>query len=94
MTTQEPCRPASSRPPWRTLAAAAIGFFLFTSACTGSAEESPEAAADTLTRQQRDSLVGGSGLPGAQGVRAAIRARDRADAMNARLDSITKSGQP
>ncbi len=94
MVKREPRRLASRRPPWRTIGAAAIGAFLSTSACTGSGQESPEAAADTLTRQQRDSLVGASGLPGAQGVRAAIRAQDRANTLNARIDSIAKSSQP
>ncbi len=94
MVKREPRRLASRRPPWRTIVAAAIGALLITTACTGSGEESAEAAADTLTRAQRDSLVGASGLSGAQGVRAAIRARDRANTLNARLDSIAKSSQP
>jgi hypothetical protein len=45
---------------------------------------------DTLTQRQRDSAIGASGLPGAQGVRGALRAQDSARAMNARLDSIAR----
>jgi hypothetical protein len=36
-------------------------------ACSGG--EGGESTADTLTRRQRDSIIGESGLPGAQGVR-------------------------
>jgi len=46
------------------------------------------AARDTLTRRQRDSVIGASRLPGAGGVRGALRAVDSAAARNDRLDSI------
>ena len=42
------------------------------------------------TQRERDSVLGASELPGAQGVRGALRAQDSAAARNARLDS----GQP
>ena len=45
-------------------------------------------AGDTLTRRQRDSILGASRLPGAQGIRGARRAQDTAAAQNARADSI------
>lgn len=45
---------------------------------------------DTLTRRQRDSAIGASGLPGAQGVRGALQAQDSARDRNARLDSIAR----
>jgi hypothetical protein len=45
---------------------------------------------DTLTRRQRDSVIGASSLPGAQGVRGALRAQDSAAARNRRLDSIAR----
>ena len=45
-------------------------------------------ARDTLTRRQRDSVIGASRLPGAGGVRGALRAVDSAAARNSRLDSI------
>ena len=40
------------------------------------------------TQRERDSVLGGSKLPGAQGVRGALRASDSAAARNARLDSV------
>jgi hypothetical protein len=40
------------------------------------------------TQRERDSVIGTSRLPGAAGVRGAIRAEDSAAARNARLDSI------
>lgn len=45
---------------------------------------------DTLTRRQRDSAIGASNLPGAQGVRGALQAQDSAAARNARLDSLAR----
>jgi len=60
-------------------------------ACAGGAGED-SAGQDTLTRRERDSLTGQSGLPGAQGVRGAMRAADSAAARSARADSI--SGNP
>lgn len=47
-------------------------------------------AADTLTRRQRDSAIAESGLPGAQGIRGAMRAADTASARRARLDSLSR----
>ena len=40
------------------------------------------------TQRERDSVLGASKLPGAQGVRGALRASDSAAARNARLDSV------
>jgi hypothetical protein len=45
---------------------------------------------DTLTQRQRDSAIGASALPGAQGVRGALQAQDSARARNARLDSLAR----
>jgi len=42
------------------------------------------------TERQRDSVVGASQLPGAAGVRGALRAGDSAAARNARLDSLDR----
>ena len=54
-------------------------------ACSGGGEtkKRPE-----MTQRQRDSVIGGSRLPGAQGVRGALRVQDSAAARNARLDTI------
>jgi hypothetical protein len=40
------------------------------------------------TERERDSIIGASRLPGATGVRGALRAQDSAAAQNARLDSV------
>jgi len=69
----------------------AVVWFTVGTACGGGAEEGA-AAQDTLTRRERDSLIGQSRLPGAQGVRGAMRAADSAAARAARADSI--SGNP
>ena len=42
----------------------------------------------------RDSLIGASQLPGARGVRGALRAQDSARARSARIDSIADSDPP
>ncbi|HEV8178407.1 MAG TPA: hypothetical protein VGP44_12080 [Gemmatimonadales bacterium] len=42
------------------------------------------------TQRERDSVLGASKLPGAAGVRGAIRAADSAAARNARLDSVDR----
>ena len=56
-------------------------------ACAKSAPSS-HAAADTLTRRQKDSILGASRLPGAQGISKALSAQDSAAARNARVDTI------
>ncbi|MGH7477591.1 MAG: hypothetical protein ACRELD_15090 [Longimicrobiales bacterium] len=56
-------------------------------ACTGS-DTDPATDADTLTRAQRDSIIGASPLPGAAGVRRALEAQDAAADRAAALDSI------
>jgi hypothetical protein len=45
---------------------------------------------DTMTQRQRDSVLGQSQLPGAQGVTKALRAADSAKARNARIDSASQ----
>ena len=46
------------------------------------------------TERARDSVIGASSLPGAQGVRGALRATDSAAARRAIEDSISKVGEP
>jgi hypothetical protein len=46
-------------------------------------------SAQVHSQRERDSVLGASRLPGAQGVRGALGASDSAAARNARLDSIT-----
>jgi len=66
---------------------AAIVMCVLLAACA-KADRSGTAGRDTLTRRQRDSVLGASKLPGAQGIRGALRAQDSAAAQNARADSI------
>jgi hypothetical protein len=66
-----------------------LAVLLVVSACsTGGAGNANRT--DTLTRRQRDSAIGASALPGAQGVRGALQAQDSARARNARLDSLAR----
>ncbi len=60
---------------------------LLAAACAKSAP-SRNASTDTLTRRQKDSVLGASRLPGSQGIRGALSAQDSAAARNARVDSI------
>ena len=45
---------------------------------------------DTMTQRQKDSVLGQSGIPGAQGVTKAQRAADSIKAQQARIDSATQ----
>lgn len=57
-------------------------------ACSGG--EGGQSTADTLTRRQRDSIIGESNLPGAGVVRGALQASDSAAARRAREDSLSR----
>ncbi len=50
--------------------------------------------ADSLTRQQRDSVIGASRLPGAGGVRGALEASDAAASRAATHDSLAGGLRP
>lgn len=75
------------------MAALALSAAAF-AACSGGAPESGSGTAadtvspDSITRRQRDSAIGASGLPGAQGVRGALEASDAAAARAAAIDSM------
>lgn len=62
----------------------AIALLAALSACSG---EKP-VAKKPMTQRERDSAIGASNLPGAAGVRGALRAADSAQARNNRLDTI------
>lgn len=47
-------------------------------------------AGDSLTQRARDSVIGASKLPGASGVRGAMRAADSAQARRLLEDSVTR----
>ena len=55
----------------------------------GCAPSSEGNQRDTMTQRQKDSVLGQSGLPGAQGVTNALRAADSVKARQAKNDSIT-----
>ncbi|UCF41307.1 MAG: hypothetical protein JSW43_02945 [Gemmatimonadota bacterium] len=57
-------------------------------ACSGG--EGGQSTADTLTRRERDSIIGESNLPGAGGVRGALKASDSATARRALEDSLSR----
>ena len=56
---------------------------LAAAACGGG-----DAAQADRTERERDSIIGQSALPGAQGVKGALNASDSARARNAMLDSV------
>lgn len=59
-------------------------------ACSGGERNGDAAPGDTLTRAQRDSVIGASKLPGARGVQRALDTRDSANARNAAMDSLLR----
>lgn len=54
----------------------------------GCGQGKPADGNDTLTARQRDSVIGASQLPGAQGVRGALRVSDSADARRTREGGV------
>ncbi|MDP3775462.1 MAG: hypothetical protein Q8Q85_14480 [Gemmatimonadales bacterium] len=68
----------------------AIPLLLLVAAC-GKSDAPRMQNADTLTQRQRDSVIGASGLPGAQGISKAQAAQDSANARTARADSIARA---
>lgn len=58
--------------------------------CSGEAPDSAATSRDTLTRAQRDSIIGASRLPGAAGVRGALDVADSAAARQAARDSLLR----
>jgi hypothetical protein len=55
---------------------------------TGCGPKPDEGSKPPRTERERDSVIGASRLPGAGGVRGALRESDSAAARNARLDSV------
>jgi hypothetical protein len=62
----------------------ALTLLLLPSACQ------TERSAPARSERERDSVIGASQLPGAQGVRGALRAQDSAAARNAQYDSVAE----
>jgi hypothetical protein len=64
---------------------------LIAAACGGGAAKSDTgtgAKTDTLTRRQKDSVLAASKIPGAAGVRAAMKAADSTSAHINALDTV------
>jgi len=64
----------------------AVPLLALLAACTS---ESGGNRRDTMTQRQKDSVLGQSGLPGAQGMTKALRASDSVKAHEARVDSAS-----
>ncbi|MEX1182929.1 MAG: hypothetical protein WEF86_06815 [Gemmatimonadota bacterium] len=60
-------------------------------ACSGGDAADEAAPADTLTRAQRDSIIGASSLPGAGAVRDALDIADSAAARQRGVDSLMRA---
>jgi hypothetical protein len=58
--------------------------------CSGGDPDGAAATADTLTRAQRDSIIGASTLRGAGGVRGALQVADTAAARQSAVDSLLR----
>lgn len=69
--------------------AALVAITLLLAACGDPKKLDPKKP--DLTRREKDSIVGASVLPGAQGVRGATAAQDSAAKRAAQLDSISKA---
>ena len=61
---------------------------ILAAAACGQSNNTPEAAADTLTRRQRDSIFSTLRIPGASNIMDATRAADAAAARAAAHDTI------
>ena len=67
-----------------------LPILLIAAACTGGSPAVPADSAatrDTLTRRQRDSIIGQSEIPGARGVAGALRVADSGAAHQTAVDS-------
>ena len=67
-----------------------LALALLATACSGAGDQDATNAQDTLTRAQRDSIIGASSLPGARSVQRAIDTRDSANARTGALDSLLR----
>lgn len=66
-----------------------LALALLATACSAG-DQDATTAQDTLTRAQRDSIIGASSLPGARSVQRAIDTRDSANARGTAMDSLLK----
>lgn len=66
------------------------GILLLIGACADPGRDDQRRLEDTLTRRQRDSIIGASKLPGAKAVQRALDAADSASARTTPLDSLLR----
>ena len=66
----------------------AIAVAMLVASLLSACAKEPKPARREMTQRQRDSAIGESKLPGANGVRGALRAQDSIQARNRRLDSV------
>ena len=69
------------------MAAVRVVTIVLTLSSLGCGGGKAAAGGDSLSARQRDSVIGASQLPGAQGVRGALRVSDSAEARRAREDA-------
>ena len=71
--------------------ASSVVVLVLLAGCSGDSADRATTEADTLTRAQRDSVIGASRLPGAGGVRRALEIADSAAAREAARDSLLRN---
>ena len=65
-----------------------LASLLFVAGCGNDSGAAKQAARDSLTQHQKDSITAQSALPGAKGVGGALSAQDSQAARNRVIDSI------
>jgi hypothetical protein len=72
----------------------AIALVLVTLAACGGESTDKQAARDTLTQRQKDSILGNSRIPGASGVKRAMTAADSTSAGIQRANAVATDTNP
>ena len=68
--------------------AARVVILVLSLGALGCGRGKPATGGDSLSARERDSVIGASQLPGAQGVRGALRVSDSADARRAKEEGV------
>ncbi|MFQ5530244.1 MAG: hypothetical protein ACE5FP_07820 [Gemmatimonadota bacterium] len=68
-----------------------LAFLILTLSAGCSSEQTADRPQDARSQRARDSTIAESNLPGAGGVRGALRAADSAAARRARIDSLAET---
>jgi hypothetical protein len=67
-----------------------VGFVALATASAGCSRDQSGNRRDTMTQRQRDSVLGQTGIPGAQGITKALSASDSLRARSALADSASR----